>query len=365
MKLEDDFKSFLVFLSMFDNTYLKNQQIIDSLGEDVSLKHFCKSEFDGILTKENLDKMKERADINRINNYYNNMLDSDIVLLTKFDKDYPEKLRDLPDAPFFLFCRGDLSLLNEKALAIVGTRKPTNYGRVVTNRIVGDVAREGVVIVSGLAYGVDSIAHRKCLEVGGKTIAVLGAGLNEIYPAEHISLAEEIAKKGLLVSEYSPNKKATKYSFPQRNRIIAGLSDGVLITEASIKSGTIHTKDYALDYGKNIYSVPGNIDSPLSELTNDIIKSSQAQLVTKASDILVDYNIVKGESGIKKAEKSSNYQLSIEESVIVNLLKDGMKEMDFLAKNSGLSISDLNSNLTMLEIRGIISRLPGSIVSLN
>ncbi len=364
MDLKDDFRTFLIFLSMFDLSLSKNQQILDCLGDEVTVQHFCNCNFDKVLTKENYAKMKEHADLVRINNYYNNLLDCNITMLTKYDKDYPQKLKDLPDAPFFFYCRGDLTLLNKSSLSVVGTRKPTSYGRMITDRLVRDVASQGIVIISGLAYGVDSIAHRKCLEVGGKTIAVLGSGLNEVYPSEHISLAEEIAKKGLLVSEFSPNKKATKYSFPQRNRIIAGLGDGILITEASIKSGTIHTKDFALEYGRNIYAVPGNVDSLTSELTNEIIKTGQAQLVTKAEDILEDYNIKKDDKDNTK-QNIKNYQLSIEENAIVTLLQDGMKEVDYLVKNTGLSVSELNSNLTTLEIQGIISRLPGSIIALN
>lgn len=357
-----DLQKFLVFLSQFDFNYSKLQQIIDMMDDDFSLSHFCKMKFDkSVLTNESNEKMKEKADYQRISNYYKNMLDQDIKLITKFDDDYPRQLADLPDAPLFLFCKGDLKLMNEKALAVVGTRKPTGYGRMVTNKIVGDVAQNGVVIVSGLAYGVDSIAHRKCLEVGGKTIAVLGSGLNMIYPAEHQDLADEIARKGLLISEYSPNKTATKYSFPQRNRIIAGISEGVLITEASIKSGTIHTKDFALDYGKNIYAVPGNIDSSASELTNEVIKTGQAQCVTNSLDILNDYNIYN-----KKEDKKSRIcQLSLEEQAITALLEDGMKDIDYLTKNCNLSISEFNSYLTSLEINGIISRLPGGFISLN
>ena len=232
---------------------------------------------------------------------------------------------------------------------------------MITDRFARSLAKEGIVIVSGLAYGIDSIAHRKCLEVGGKTIAVLGSGFDEIYPAEHISLAEEIAKQGLLISGYLPNKKATKFSFPQRNRIIAGLSDGLLITEAGIKSGTLHTRDYALDYGKNLYAIPGSIESNLSELTNEMIKTGQAMCVTCCDDILKDYNKIISKNGIKNIAE----QLSFEEQNIISLLQDGMKEIDFLAKNCNMSINNFNSYLTTLEIRGIISRLPGGFVILN
>lgn len=354
-------REFLLFLSLFDFTHTKFQQIVDFMGDDLSITKFCKKKFPNeILTKEQYEKMVEKADAILINNYDENLKDKDIFLITKLDEEYPEKLRVLPDSPFFLFCKGDLSLLGKKSLSVVGTRKPSNYGRITTNKLVGDIAKEGIVIISGLAYGIDSIAHKRTLEVSGKTIAVLGSGFNYIYPSEHTALAKEIVDKGgLLISEYQPSKKSTKYTFPQRNRIIAGLADGVLITEAGLKSGTIHTKDFALEYGKNMYAVPGNIDNELSTLTNDLIKSGQAATVTCAQDILSDYKIEKSE----KNEAFFNY--SIEEQMIINLLKKGQKEIDEIAKETKLDINILNSYLTSLEISGIIERLPGNFIALS
>lgn len=351
-------EKFFTFLAEFDLTANKISQILDVLGDNLSLKAFCKTKFDDkILSQKSFEEMKELADENRIENFARNMENQGIILIDKFDERYPSKLRYLDDAPFFLFCKGDISLLEGNTLSVVGSRKPSAYGKIVTERLVRDVADGGVVIVSGLAYGVDSIAHRKCLEVGGKTIAVLGGGINQIYPTNHVDLAREISEKGLLVSEYSPNHKATKYTFPRRNRIIAGLGDGVLITEAGLGSGTTHTRDFALEYGKNIYAVPGNIDSELSALTNEIIKTGQGALVSCAKDILDDYFIT-------TAPKKSVVQLSMEEQKIIDLLEDGMKDSDFLAKNCGLSTNLFNSCLTTLEIRGLIKRMPGGIVCL-
>lgn len=356
MKEEEKFYS---FLAQFDLSPNKINQILDVMGEKLSIKAFCKTKFDEkVLSKVNFDKMCEKSDENRVENFVRNMENQDIFLINKFDDRYPDKLRYLDDAPFFLFCKGDISLLASKSLAVVGSRKPSPYGKVVTERLVRDVAGAGVTIISGLAYGVDSIAHRKCLEVGGKTIAVLGGGINEIYPVQHEDLAREIAEKGLLVSEYSPCYKATKFTFPQRNRIIAGLSDGVLITEANFGSGTIHTRDFALDYGKNLYAVPGNIDSDLSSLTNEIIKSGQGALVSESKDILDDYHLA-------KEAKKVVMQLSIDEQKIISLLESGMKEIDFLAKNCDLSTNLFNSCLTTLEIRGLIKRMAGGFISLD
>lgn len=357
----DEFKEFLIFLSQFDYTFSKFEQIVQEMGDQANLKQFCKMKFsEKTLTKEQYDDMLAKADKTLVSNYYKNLEERDIIILTKYDDKYPEKLRYLPDAPFFLFCKGDLSLLNKPSIAVVGTRKPSSYGIMVTNKIVGDLAAAGITIISGLAYGLDSVAHRRTLEAGGKTIAVLGSGFDKIYPTDHNSLAKQIAENGLLISEYLPSKSATKYTFPQRNRIISGLSDGVLITEASFKSGTIHTKDFALEQGKNIYAVPGNIDSTLSQLTNDVIKSGQGMLVDSAKDILADFDVDE-----LKEKREVAYNLSMEEQIIVNILADGAKEFDQIVKESGINTNLVNSYLTTLEISGIISRLPGNFVTLN
>ena len=360
-----DIKALLIFLSQFDLTNSKIKQILDYLGENASIKSFRKGKLDkvDIIKSENYYKMLEFADDEFVNTFVANQEARGIKIVCKFDDNYPEKLFYLEDSPFLLYYMGDISLLNKPSLAVVGTRKPTNYGRMVTEKLVRDVVTAGIVVVSGLAYGVDSIAHRQTLEAGGKTIAILGGGFDHIYPSEHQGLAEEIAKKGLLLSEYRPKKTATKYTFPTRNRIVAGLSDGVLITEASIKSGTIHTKDFALDYGRTVYAVPGNIDNFNSTLTNEIIKTGQAKLVSEVKDILNDYSLTK-ETKIEQIKIDLSCY-GEQEQEILNFLADGMKTIEEITKNTTISINNLNSYLTTLEISGIIRRMPGGYISLN
>lgn len=358
----NDLKSLIIFLSQYDLTNAKMTQVIDGLGNNPSIKAFQKTNLvkSGILSQETYNKMLAGADESMVHTYYLNLQNRGIRITTKFDEDFPERLKIIDDAPYILYYMGDLSLTALPALSVVGTRKPTGYGRIVTEKLVRDVASAGIVIVSGLAYGVDSIGHRKCLEAGGKTIAVLGGGFDHIYPAEHQGLAMEIAEKGLLISEYRPKRSATKYTFPVRNRIIAALGDGVLITEAGLKSGTIHTKDYALDFGKNLYAVPGNIDSNNSELTNEIIKRGQAECVTKSDDILKDYDVKNKEIRQKIVEEI----FSENEKKLVEYLQDGMKSLDELTQNCGLSSKIIGTCLTTLEIRGIISRMPGGFIAL-
>ncbi len=285
--------------------------------------------------------------------------EKNIQIILQDDENYPKSLINFDDAPYTLFAKGDLSLLNQDAIAVVGTRMPSNYGVYATNKIVEEVAKAGLVIISGLAYGVDSLSHKKCLEVGGKTIAVLGGGFDHIYPEPHTFLADEIAQKGLLLSEYPPSSKPTKYSFPKRNRIIAGLSKGVLITEAGIKSGTIHTKEFALEYGKDLFAVPGNINSAKSELPNSLIKSGQAECVLSGKDILEYYGVSSSK------EKKIAITLNFEEQIIMDLLQDGEKDFDELAKKSNFSTNILNSCLTTLEIRGLIKKMPSKTFMLN
>lgn len=361
-----DLKALLIFLSQFDLTTNKIKQVLDYLGENASIKEFKKAKFDKakIFTSEALGKMIDSADDNLVKTFVVNLAERGIKIVCKFDDDYPQSLFDLDDAPYILYYKGDLSLTNRPCLSVVGTRKPTSYGRAITERLVRDVASAGVVIISGLAYGIDSIAHRKCLEVGGKTIAVLAGGFDHIYPNEHQGLANEIAEKGLLISEYRPKKSSTKYSFPLRNRIVAGLSKGVLITEASLKSGTIHTKDFALDYGRDVFAVPGNIDSINSSLTNEIIKRGQGFVVTEAKDILDKFGEIQQPTKTEKGEIDLS-SFSAEEQQILSQLSTGMKTIDELAKNCSFSINIFNSYLTTLEISGIINRMPGGYITLN
>ena len=346
-------KDFLKFIASFDLGVKKLYKLFEFYTqEELDFDIIYEEDFLQIVGKESFSKIKENANMHYFEKFSQELFDKNIKLISVEDDVYPQKLREIEDSPFFLFYKGDLSLLNQKAIAIVGTRMPTNYGKVITDRFAKELAENGVVIVSGLAYGVDSIAHRKALEVGGKTIAVLGSGINKIYPSQHTDLAREIAEKGLLISEYSPNVQAGKYTFPQRNRIVAGLSDGVLITEAGAKSGTIITKDFALDNGIPIYAVPGNITSEKSEGTNNIIAHSQGMCVLSGRDILDDL-------GVKQKTNKSSIQLTFEEQMIYDLLCEGEKDVDCLFEKTKIDINRLTGLLISLEIRDIIKKMAG------
>ncbi|HLB66320.1 MAG TPA: DNA-processing protein DprA [Candidatus Saccharimonadales bacterium] len=264
---------------------------------------------------------------------------------------YPSQLRDIPTPPKQLFWLGapPEELLKRPLVSIVGSRKVSPYGKVVTEQLAGDLARQGVVIVSGLALGVDSIAHAATLKVNGLTIAILPCGLDRIYPSSHHHLAKEILENGgALVTEYREGEEIYESNFVARNRIVSGLSRGVLITEAAAKSGTLHTANFALEQGREVFAVPGNITSQTSVGTNNLIKAG-AHPVTEADDILSVLKI--------KAKPISELEIfadSEEETVILKLVASGVHDSDALLKDSGLPLDSFNQTLTMLEITGKI-----------
>ncbi len=357
-ELLEQYHKLLLLFSLCDISIKKQEFLLENV-KDFSVERVLSSEpFLVHFTREEQARVLKEYDARKLENILQNIENSGIKLLTIFDENYPSKLKNLPDRPLILYAKGDLSLLEMDSVGIVGTRSPSNYGRIITEQFAGKLAQSGLVIVSGLCYGVDTIAHRKTLDVAGKTIAVIGSGFSNIYPACNTALAEEIAKNGLILSEYPPSYTAKRYTFPRRNRIIAGLSMGVLITEASIKSGTIHTKEFALEYGRDVFAVPGNINNPKSELPNNLIKNSNAECVLSADDILDFY-------GIKKVDvKKKTLNLSIDQQIIIKILQDGEKDFDMLAKLSKIPVNILNSCLTTLEISGLIKRLPGKMFAL-
>jgi len=268
----------------------------------------------------------------------------------------PARLRELANPPAQLFCRGTslADLLARPCVAIVGSRKVTTYGRTVTEQLASELARQGVVIISGLAVGVDGIAHRAALAAGGLTIAVLPCGLERIYPASHRQLAEDIVKNGgALVTEYAAGAIAYKLNFIARNRIVAGLADAVLVTEAALKSGTLHTARFALEQGKDVLAVPGNINSPTSEGTNNLIRSGAA-LVASATDVL---QILGLDPTTAKAKVRGSTPA---EQLILDFLVAGLQDGSALLAATGLSAASFNQALTMLEISGSIRALGGN-----
>lgn len=364
----------LIFLSLFDVMPQKQKDLLALFDEPKELLedfYERESEVNRIFSKgmknqsvvEEFSKkyhkivfeMKKAIEENLLESYIKNLNKMNIQVLTPFSEKYPNKLLELEFPPSVLFCIGDVSLLETDSIAVVGTRRITQYGKIITEKFCKGLVENGFTIVSGLAEGVDSVAHKTALENGGKTIAVLGGGFEHIFPTSNIELARRIAKEGLLVTEYRPSMQPALYTFPIRNRIIAGLSKGVLLTEAGEKSGALHTKEYALELGREIFAVPGNINSAMSKGTNRLIRSAQGACVLSHEDIVCVFkeNVVES----KLVEFS---QFSLEDQIILKNLEAGEKSIEELIALTSFPIHKLNAMLTMLEIRGAVKQLPGN-----
>lgn len=269
------------------------------------------------------------------------------------NKAIPEMLRRIATPPQDLYVVGPLKeLLERPRLIVVGSRRPTPYGKQVTQNLVQELAGLGIVIVSGLAYGIDSVAHQACLEAGGQTIAVLPGGLDNVYPAAHQRLADRILERGgALVSEYPAGSVAYKLNFVARNRIVSGLGDAVLIIEAADKSGTLHTAAFASEQGKTVMAVPGNITSPLSVGTNRLLRDG-ATFVTNAQDVIEGLGLRQLILDLPAVVAANDQEASV-----INLLGKGVTDISQLQAQSGLSPPLFNQTLTMLEITGKIRAL--------
>ncbi len=322
------------------------------------------------LSAKNMEEILNREKRDRVDSVNDLMLKNDIKIITILDTNYPEKLKQIYDPPVVLYYRGKLRL-SEFSIAIVGSRKTTNYGAYTAKKLSYELAMRGVQIVSGLARGIDSIAHEGCLDAGGKTAAVLGCGLDYIYPPENSRLYENILNSGgLILSEYPPGTPPLQYNFPARNRIISGISSGVLIVEAAGKSGSLITAGYALEQGREVFAVPGNIDCSYSKGTNQLIRDG-AKIVLGVEDILEEFDYQEdvnisdspGQSpGININTGMKTYiGLSGEEIRVVKIIQKGIHHIDEIIERSNISVKDINNILFMLEMKGIITQLPGKL----
>lgn len=271
------------------------------------------------------------------------------------DNPYLQTLSSVFKAPDKIYISGALPATRLPSVAIVGSRKPTTYGKEVTFTLARDLAKAGLVIISGLALGIDSIAHKAALEVGGKTIAVLPGGLDDIYPSSHIRLARQIVDSGgALISEHPVLTKIYKSSFLSRNRLVSGLADAVIVTEAASRSGTLATVTYALEQGKEVFAVPGNITSNLSVGPNNLIKQG-AHPITSAKDVLeiIAPGLIQKQSTIPLGSNEN-------ETKILSLLQSGIRDGDQLLAESGMDASLYLQTMTMLEIEGSIRAFGGN-----
>ena len=277
-----------------------------------------------------------------------------IQVLTCNDDDYPSRLKEIYDYPPVLYVKGTILPGDEWRLAVVGTRRATVYGKQVTQEMVTDLARSKITIVSGLAKGIDTVAHRSALEAGGRTLAVLANGLDTVYPAENYNLAAAIQESGALISEYPLGAKPRAENFPRRNRILSGLSMGVLVTEADENSGAMITARDALEQNREVFAVPGSVLSPASRGTNQIIQAGEGKLVTKYTDILEELNLT---TVARQMEMSELLPETGIEKQLMQQLSAEPSHIDEVCQRSGLPTATVSSTLAMMELKGLVKQV--------
>ncbi len=283
-----------------------------------------------------------------------------VKVLTYHDPDYPSRLKEIYDHPPVLYLRGSLLPEDEWCLSVVGTRRATVYGRQVTEEIVTDLARNKITIVSGLAKGIDTVAHHSALEAGGRTLAVFGCGLDIVYPSENAELARRIMQQGAIISEYPLGTKPKPEHFPRRNRIMSGLSLGVLVIEAGDTSGAMITAHLALEQNREVFAIPGSILSPSSQGTNHLIQEG-AKLVTDYTDILEELNLT---VVAQQAEMKGLIPPSDTESLLMKQLGAEPTHIDEVCRSSGLPVATVSSTLAMMELKGLVKQVGGMNYSL-
>lgn len=288
--------------------------------------------------------------------YADALAEKGIGFVTRFDDEYPDLLRETDGAPFVLFTRGNAALLKTFSLAIVGTRRPTHYGKKLASEFSAAFARAGITVVSGFARGIDACAHRACVDMGAPTVAVFGCGVDVCYPAEHRALYDGVlGAGGLFVSEYAPGSHPTPYRFPERNRIISGLCRGVVLPEAAEKSGSLITANTAVEQGRDLFVIPGNVYSPESRGTNGLLRTMPHALTVSPEDVL-DYYRIKQEPA--KSEEPVQFDMS--ETLVLDCLHDGEKHFEELLAATGLSASELATVLVDLELAGALVQTGGN-----
>jgi DNA processing protein len=278
---------------------------------------------------------------------------NNVRAFTYHDAEYPARLKEIYDYPPLIYVKGDLITQDEWCIAVVGTRGATVYGRQVAEEIVADLAQSKITVVSGLARGIDTVAHRSALEAGGRTIAVFACGLDTVYPGENLNLARNIINQGALVSEYPLGTKPRPDNFPRRNRIMSGMSLGVLVVEANESSGAIITAHIALEQDREVFAIPGSILSPMSRGTNTLIQEG-AKLVRSCTDILEELNLT---ASVHQIEMKEMIPTSETEAQLLKQLSSEPTHIDQVCQNSGLPISTVSSNLAIMELKGLVRQV--------
>ncbi|RPI30929.1 MAG: DNA-protecting protein DprA [Chloroflexota bacterium] len=301
---------------------------------------------------ENLVKVRAQVSLEQL---WNQIQAEKIQVITWDDENYPRRLKEIDQPPPVIYARGELLAEDEWAVAIVGTRRITSYGRQVSEEVASTLARNGVTVVSGLARGVDGVAHQSALNAGGRTLAVLGSGVNRVYPPEHRRLAEQIIARGALISDYPPGTPPDAGNFPPRNRIISGLSMAVVVVEAGAESGALITASFAAEQGREVFAVPGNIMAPQSQGTNRLVQQGAHPLLDMKEllDIL-DLTRVSEHKTARAALPADET-----EARLLKVMSGEPKHVDEIRSQTGMPIEKVSATLAMMELKGMVRQVGG------
>lgn len=308
------------------------------------------------LNRERARNIKQFALWDSIEKHIKVIQKKEIKVVGYHDTGYPEPLKNIPDAPIVLYMKGDYQADDRFSMAVVGSRKYTDYGESVACKLSGGLSSAGFTVVSGMARGIDTFAHKSALSSGGRTIAVIGSGLDVCYPAENKGLMEKITTSGCVISEFPPGTMPNKENFPRRNRMISGLSLGLLVVEATAESGALITADYALEQNKEVFAVPGNITSPNSEGTNRLIKQG-AKMVLNVEDIIEE--LAPQLKGFIKEKHRKDIEITGDENRLCSFLTREPKHIDILSREAGVSVNKILNILLSLELKGIVRQSNG------
>ena len=348
---------------------VKSKKLLEFFGNPNSVFTAKEIDFAGLsfLTRADIANLVNKGNREKVKKHIEDINANDIKIITFEDESYPEYLKNIYDPPVILYMKGNMPE-EEKYLAVVGSRKATSYGLNMAEVVSRELSKCGITVVSGMARGIDTFAHKGSLSAGGRTVAVLGCGLDIVYPYENKKLMEKIIESGACLSEFLPGTQPVAGNFPARNRIISGMSMGVIVIEAGERSGSLITANCALEQGREVFALPGNVNSLNSTGTNKLIKEG-AKMVTSLEDILEEigayFSDDNKDSFTKKLKDDKLLKgLDKDEVKVVECLKLEPAHIDSIANKTGLNIKVINSLVVMLELKGLVEQLPGKIYKL-
>ncbi len=351
---------FVMWLTRIDTLGIKKQRLLlNSFSSAEEIFHAPKKLLETVkgISQLNVTKITEKQHEKYLSLYEKELDDNNTRYISFQNREYPQLLREIPDAPLGLYIIGTMPDSSKTFISLIGSRRCTEYGLSVSHKISKDLASHNIVIVSGMARGIDSMAHKGALDAGGETVAVLGCGPDICYPPENRMLREQIIKNGCIISEYPPNTKPLASNFPSRNRIISGLSRGLIVVEAAMKSGTLITVEQALEQGRDVMAVPGSIISRFSQGTNELIKQGAA-LVSNYEDVINYLGIDSRANNLYNTD-SKNLSLTPDENLIFKIIDSKETHFDDIVNKTSAQAQTVSYLLTVLEMKGLIQKLPG------